>query len=86
MITKKIFVLLALCLLFVSCGKEKKEENYDAALDEAVENLKRSTRRYAKRQLTWFNKDKRINWIYKDETEDAVKAAISIAEREENYA
>ena len=58
----------------------------EISLDEAVENLKRSTRRYAKRQLTWFNKDKRINWIYKDETEDAVKAAISIAEREENYA
>jgi len=34
---KKIFVLLALCLLFVSCTNEKKEENYDAALDEAVE-------------------------------------------------
>ena len=60
--------------------------NGEISLDEAAENLKRSTRRYAKRQLTWFNKDKRINWIYKDETEDAVKAAISIAEREENYA
>ena len=35
------------------------------SLEEAVENLKRSTRRYAKRQLTWFNKDTRINWIYK---------------------
>lgn len=34
---KKILILLALCLLFVSCGNEKKEENYDAALDEAVE-------------------------------------------------
>ena len=44
----------------------------EITLEEAVENLKRSTRRYAKRQLTWFNKDTRINWIFKDETEDAV--------------
>ena len=57
----------------------------EITLDEAVENLKRSTRRYAKRQLTWFNKDTRINWIYKDETENAAEAAIKIAEREEDY-
>jgi tRNA dimethylallyltransferase len=30
---------------------------------ELEECLKRDTRRYAKRQLTWFRKDKRINWI-----------------------
>ena len=58
----------------------------EISFEEAVENLKRSTRRYAKRQLTWFNKDLRINWIYKDETADAVRAAVDIAEREENYA
>ncbi len=58
----------------------------ETSFDEAVENLKRSTRRYAKRQLTWFNKDERINWIYKDEEADATSSAIMIAEREENYA
>lgn len=57
----------------------------EISLEEATENLKRSTRRYAKRQLTWFNKDSRINWIYKDETENAEDAAVRIAEREENY-
>jgi len=31
--------------------------------EEAVRLLKRNTRRYAKRQLTWFKKDKRIQWI-----------------------
>ena len=36
-------------------------------LDEALENLKMETRRYAKRQLTWFRRDKRINWLYIDE-------------------
>ncbi len=55
-------------------------------LDEAVENLKRSTRRYAKRQLTWFNKDTRIEWIYKDETENTADMAIKIAKEEEGYA
>ena len=60
--------------------------NDEISLDEAVENLKRSTRRYAKRQLTWFNKDERINWIYKDEVEDAVEAAIKIVKEEGKYA
>lgn len=31
--------------------------------EEARRLLKRNTRRYAKRQLTWFRKDKRIKWI-----------------------
>ena len=34
-----------------------------APLDEAVENVKRATRRYAKRQHTWFNRDPRIEWL-----------------------
>lgn len=35
----------------------------EMTLDEAVENLKRETRRYAKRQLTWFRRNPEINWI-----------------------
>lgn len=35
-------------------------------LEEAVEQLKRDTRRYAKRQLTWFKRDERIHWILAD--------------------
>ncbi len=31
-------------------------------LDEAVDKLKQNTRRYAKRQLTWFRKNPAINW------------------------
>lgn len=31
--------------------------------EQAVELFKRDTRRYAKRQLTWFNRDTRINWV-----------------------
>ncbi len=32
-------------------------------LDEAVRQLKRNTRRFAKRQYTWFRRDDRIQWI-----------------------
>ena len=32
-------------------------------IEEAVELLKRNTRRFAKRQLTWFRRDQRISWI-----------------------
>lgn len=42
----------------------------ECSLSEAAESLKRQTRRYAKRQLTWFKRDKRINWIYADECPD----------------
>ena len=31
--------------------------------DRAIELIKRNTRRYAKRQLTWFRKDERIKWF-----------------------
>ncbi len=31
--------------------------------DEARELVKQSSRRYAKRQLTWFRRDKRIHWL-----------------------
>jgi tRNA dimethylallyltransferase len=34
-----------------------------ARLDEAAESIKQATRRYAKRQLTWFRADPRITWI-----------------------
>jgi len=32
-------------------------------LDEAKENMKKNTRRLAKRQITWFKKDERIEWL-----------------------
>ena len=35
----------------------------ETTLDEAVEQIKMETRRFAKRQLTWFRRDKRINWV-----------------------
>lgn len=50
-------------------------------LDEATENLKRETRRYAKRQLTWFRRNENINWLYADEMsrDELVKKAVDLA-------
>ncbi len=36
-------------------------------LEFAVNMIKQDSRRYAKRQLTWFNRDKEINWFHPDE-------------------
>lgn len=36
--------------------------NHDINLDKAIEILKRDTRRYAKRQLTWFKRLENIKW------------------------
>ena len=46
-------------------------------LEQAQQLMKRNTRAYAKRQLTWFRKDKRIKWI---SVQDKEKPA-SIANR-----
>lgn len=35
-------------------------------LDECVETLKRNSRRYAKRQLTWLRRDEKTVWFYRD--------------------
>lgn len=35
----------------------------ECSLDEAKEEMKKNTRNFAKRQVTWFKRDKRINWI-----------------------
>jgi len=37
------------------------------SLEEAVSKIKQNTRNYAKRQMTWFRKDKEMNWIKADE-------------------
>ena len=43
--------------------------------DEAVRLIKRNSRRYAKRQLTWFRRDPEIRWFAPDDDE-AILAAI----------
>jgi tRNA dimethylallyltransferase len=45
------------------------------SLEQAVEQVKMDTRRFAKRQLTWFRRDSRVRWH--DVTDyDAVKNAL----------
>ena len=55
----------------IGCKELKPYFDGEKELDECVEDLKRSTRRYAKRQLTWFKRNKKINWIYPDKVEYA---------------
>jgi tRNA dimethylallyltransferase len=43
------------------------EGDFDYA--EAVRLLKRNSRRYAKRQLTWFRKDESVEWFEPSNTE-----------------
>ncbi|CAD7781893.1 MAG: tRNA dimethylallyltransferase [Candidatus Methanoperedenaceae archaeon GB37] len=46
------------------------------SLEEAKSLIKRDTRRYAKRQLTWFRQEKNIAW-YLPEEKERIKSAIS---------
>ena len=39
----------------------------EIALDEAIYIIKRDTRHFAKRQLTWFKREREVIWINKDE-------------------
>ena len=60
----------------------------EKSLEECLENLKMQTRRYAKRQLTWFRRDERIKFIYIDDYsngEDLLNAACEIIERSDVF-
>ena len=46
------------------------------SLEQAITNIKTNTRRYAKRQLTWFKNDDLIKWFHPDETEKIVQIIL----------
>ena len=48
----------------------------NCTLDEAIAQLKQNTRRFAKRQLTWFRGDCRIKWIERTSTKQVVEAIL----------
>ncbi len=48
------------------------------SLEEAVRTMKRDTRRYAKRQLTWFRKDPEMIWFRPEQV-------VEIAEKIEEF-
>ncbi|MEG2144767.1 MAG: tRNA (adenosine(37)-N6)-dimethylallyltransferase MiaA [Oscillospiraceae bacterium] len=56
----------------------------EAPLSLCVEKLKQATRNYAKRQITWFNRDKDIFWLYADcmDYEELFNEAAAIIARE----
>ena len=46
-------------------------------LDQAVEDLKRDNRHYAKRQITWFKRDKNIKWCKNyEEAEELINSFL----------
>ena len=56
-----------------------------SAREESVARVQQESRRYAKRQLTWFRRDERVNWLYIDDYEDynsLVKQALALAENQ----
>ena len=52
-------------------------------LEAAAEKLKMESRRYAKRQITWFRRDEYIRWIEVDKSEDVLGDAVKIIEEAE---
>ena len=45
----------------------------ECSFEAAIEAIKMNTRRFAKRQFTWFQKDKRIKWFdYRSSLEEVV--------------
>lgn len=53
--------------------------NGNLSYDEMVEKLKMKTRHYAKRQLTWFRRDKRIEWVSKNEAVNKIIESLNLS-------
>jgi len=49
----------------------------DWSLEQAIEKIKQHSRNYARKQLTWFNRDKEVHWINLSEPESDVMALAS---------
>ncbi len=43
------------------------------SLNEAVERMKGNTRRYARKQLTWFKRDEEVRWFHPDQIDEILK-------------
>ncbi len=54
-------------------------------LAECIDKVKQETRRYAKRQLTWFRKNTRIKWIFLDEFNKKNEISEKSEKTIENY-
>ena len=47
------------------------------SLEEAVERIKGNTRRYARKQLTWYKKDPQIRWFHPDQKKEIIDYIIT---------
>lgn len=51
--------------------------NYNIAYERAIELIKQNTRRYAKRQLTWFRKEESAIWLTPVNQESMIQSILS---------
>ena len=68
----------------IGCKELKPYFDGEISLEAAADNLRQATRRYAKRQLTWFRRNEKINWIYIDRCEnkdEIIQQAIEIIKK-----
>lgn len=56
--------------------------NKESSLEAAVELLKRDTRRFAKRQLTWFRREKQVQWLDLDEFGSDIGAVVNFISKD----
>ena len=47
------------------------------SLEEAVKRIKGNTRRYARKQLTWYKKDEHISWFHPQDKEEIIRYIMS---------
>ena len=50
--------------------------NNECTLQQAIEDIKRNTRRFAKRQVTWFKKEENIKWYKPDQITDITQTIL----------
>jgi tRNA dimethylallyltransferase len=55
----------------------------EGTIEEAAAMVQQSSRRYAKRQLTWFRRNKNMHWLIRD-WEEILSAARRIIQENDN--
>ncbi|HOO94175.1 MAG TPA: tRNA (adenosine(37)-N6)-dimethylallyltransferase MiaA [Proteiniphilum sp.] len=56
----------------------------DWSLEQAIDKIKQHSRNYARKQLTWFRRDKAVHWVnLTDKEQDVMALASSLLEREQ---
>jgi tRNA dimethylallyltransferase len=61
---------------FKAIGYRQTVDYYNGkhSMEEAIEDTKMESRRYAKRQMTWFRRDPDIQWIEDEDEPEKLKA------------